>query len=105
MATRKPQPEEVRREGCEGQRPGFPGSPAPGRSGQIRNNASRLQEEEGSPATLSLLLCMLPVPRAFSLEKILKAAFELNDTHHHLKTVNLANDTLVLPDRVIEDDF
>lgn len=30
---------------------------------------------------------------------------ELNDTHHHLKTVNLANDTLVLPDRVIEDDF
>lgn len=53
----------------------FPRPRAP-EVGEIRDNDSRPQEEEGSPAaTLSLLLGTLPVPRACSLEKILKAAF------------------------------
>lgn len=76
-AHRKPQAEARRPEGGQGgseARPSWP--PASRRSAEIRNNDSRPQEEEGSPAaTLSLLLCTLPVPRACSLEKISKAAF------------------------------
>ena len=53
-----------------------PAPPAPPEVREIRNNDSRPREEEGSPAAaLSLLLCVLPVPRAGSLDRTWKAAF------------------------------